>query len=76
MPEEASRFLLKNKGEKDCQVTGYSMGGALALYAAAVNEGIGGVVFDAPGIVNILTAEQRGSFRLKILWLITVLYPR
>lgn len=58
MPEEAARFVLKNKGEGDCQVTGYSIGGALALYAASVNEGIGGVVFDAPGIANILTSEQ------------------
>ncbi|MDH6426093.1 MULTISPECIES: Mbeg1-like protein [unclassified Paenibacillus] len=65
MPEEASRFLLKNKGEKDCQVTGYSMGGALALYAATVNEGIGGVVFDAPGIANILTVEQKGKLQVK-----------
>ncbi|WHY20941.1 DUF2974 domain-containing protein [Paenibacillus sp. G2S3] len=65
MPEEASRFLLKNKGERDCLVTGYSMGGALALYAASVNEGISGVVFDAPGIANILSAEQNGKLQVK-----------
>lgn len=58
MPEEASRFVVKNKGEGSCQVTGYSMAGALALYAAAVHEGIHGVVFDAPGIGNILNAEH------------------
>lgn len=65
MPEDASRFLLKNKGEGNCQVTGYSIGGALALYAAAVNEGIGGVVFDAPGVANILPVEQSGKPQVK-----------
>ncbi|WP_375102359.1 hypothetical protein [Paenibacillus sp. RS8] len=65
MPEEASRFVLKNKGEGNCQVTGYSMGGALALYAASVNEGVGGVVFDAPGIANLLTTEQSGKVQVK-----------
>jgi pimeloyl-ACP methyl ester carboxylesterase len=65
MPEEASKFTMKNKGKGDCLVTGYSMGGALALYAASVNEGIGGVVFDAPGIANILSAKQNEKLQVK-----------
>ena len=65
MPEEAARFLLKNKGEGKCQVTGYSLAGALALYASSVNEGVSGVVFDAPGIANILTMEQSGEIQVR-----------
>lgn len=39
-------------------VTGHSKGAANALYAAAVLENVTGVVFDGPGITQLLSPEQ------------------
>lgn len=65
MLREASKFLQKNKGEGSCTVTGYSLGGALAMYAAADSEGVQGVVFDAPGMSAVLTEEQNDNLQIK-----------
>lgn len=62
--EEGLAFLQKNKGEQSCVVSGYSVGGAFAIYAAA-KEGLSGVVFDAPGIGKILMSEQKHSLQVK-----------
>nr|WP_243864605.1 Mbeg1-like protein [Paenibacillus castaneae] len=63
--QEAFQFLRKNKGDYACSVVGHSLGGAVALYAAATVGGVGGVVFDAPGIATLLTSEQRDSLKVK-----------
>lgn len=63
--QEAFQFLRKNKGDYACSVVGHSLGGAVALYAAATIGGVGGVVFDAPGIASLITSEQRDNLKVK-----------
>ncbi|WP_314586781.1 Mbeg1-like protein [Paenibacillus terrigena] len=54
------RYMNEHQGEGDSLVSGHSWGGAIAVYAAAVTAGVhAGVVFDAPGIADRLTTEQK-----------------
>ncbi|NGM82829.1 hypothetical protein G5B47_10430 [Paenibacillus sp. 7124] len=57
----AAEFLRAGRGSGACFVTGFGLGGALALYAAAYCGDAGGVVFDAPGIAHLLDAQQANS---------------
>ncbi|MCL6605669.1 MAG: hypothetical protein K6T94_22635 [Paenibacillus sp.] len=59
--KQAAQFLLANCGNGACFVTGFGLGGALALYAAGLAEDIQGVVFDAPGIGQISEAQGSGQ---------------
>ncbi|MFP4978396.1 hypothetical protein ACE6ED_23515 [Paenibacillus sp. CN-4] len=62
---EAAAFLGRSRGEGACSVTGIGLGGSLALFAAAHTDGIMGVVFDAPGVANLLEPEQTGHLLIK-----------
>ncbi|UQZ35418.1 hypothetical protein C2I18_18960 [Paenibacillus sp. PK3_47] len=62
--KQAAQFLRANHGSRDCFVTGFGLGGALALYAAGFAEDIQGVVFDAPGIGQLPEAQGSGQSRI------------
>lgn len=54
------RYMNDHQGEGNCLVSGHSWGGAMAVYAAAATAGVrAGVVFNAPGIADRLTTEQK-----------------
>lgn len=56
--QQAAQFVHANRGSADCYVTGFGLGGALAMYASGLVEGIQGVVFDAPGIGQLSEAQE------------------
>lgn len=55
--EQAVQFVRLNRGSGACFVTGFGLGGALALYAGGSAGDTQGVVFDAPGVGHLLTPE-------------------
>ncbi|MGZ9584928.1 hypothetical protein [Paenibacillus marinisediminis] len=60
--DAVKRYMNDHHGEGSCLVSGHSWGGAMAVYAAAATAGVrAGVVFDAPGIADSLTTEQKVS---------------
>jgi hypothetical protein len=62
--KEAEAFVNNNKVEGGTiYVTGHSLGGANAMYAAANIDGVTGVVFDAPGVGQFLTEEQKSRIK-------------
>lgn len=63
--EDVRTFIQQNKGSSQCTVTGHAIGGAYASYAAATFEGMCGIVFDAPGIGQFLTDEQKQNLQVK-----------
>lgn len=63
--KQAAQFVRANRGSEACFVTGFGLGGALALYAAGFAEGIQGVVFDAPGIGQLPEAQGSGQKELR-----------
>lgn len=63
--EDVRLFIQQNKGSSRCRVTGHAIGGAYASYAAATIEGICGIVFDAPGIGQFLTDEQKQNLQVR-----------
>lgn len=58
-------FIEKNSGESMCYVNGYAVGGSFALYTAAKAEGLTGVVFDAPGVGQLLSDEEKQKLQVK-----------
>jgi len=51
--------IRKENETKPCYVTGHSKGGANAMYACAVIDGCKGVTFDAPGIGQVLSSQEK-----------------
>lgn len=62
--KQAAQFLRANRGSGACFVTGFGLGGTLALYAAGFAEDVYGVVFDAPGIGQL--SEAQGTSQTQI----------
>lgn len=60
--EETVHFLRTHQGEGQHTATGHSVGGAVAIYAAAQVR-CEGMVFDAPGVGQLMTSMPRESIK-------------
>ena len=57
--EPTVEFVEENLGSGNNYITGHSQGGANVIYACGEIQGLTGMVFDAPGISQLLSPVQR-----------------